>query len=151
MIDECFTGGLLHDIGKMVLLKNRAREYSEVIATIYRDGGVFDDVESRIFGFTHPDVGAYLAREWRFPRQLVEAIQHHHNFQTAPSFPQAAAIIHLADRIMAKLGVGFIKDSNLNLGGDEAVRFLDITPPALQDLIKQVEMMIKAAPGMDEN
>lgn len=51
---------------------------------------------------------------------------------------------------MARLGVGFIKDPDMDLERDEAVRFLEITPWALEELIKQIEMMLKAAPGMED-
>jgi HD-like signal output (HDOD) protein len=83
-----------------------------------------------------------LAREWRFPSQLIEAIQHHHDFEAAPAFTQLAAIVSLANRMMMLLEVGFAKDPDLNLEEEPAARFLKIDPQALGGLAEQVKMML---------
>lgn len=79
----CFTAGLLHDFGKIILVYN----YPEKAAALY-DGGNFgsavkaaDDLELEqlVFGYDHAEAGEYVARKLNFPEILVEVIRHHHN------------------------------------------------------------------------
>ena len=52
--------------------------------------------EKGLFGYHYADVGAALAREWRFPKRMVQAIEH----QVAPFdndiYEPIAGVIHIA-------------------------------------------------------
>ncbi|MEO1480736.1 MAG: response regulator [Myxococcota bacterium] len=61
-----FTAGLLHDVGKLVLMSNAADSSRSE-----------EDLESEL-GATHSDVGAYLLAMWGIPYPVVEAVAFHH-------------------------------------------------------------------------
>jgi HD-like signal output (HDOD) protein len=50
-------------------------------------------------GVDHARVGGKLAEKWKLPGELVKAIHHHHPAPDQDGFPQAAAIVNLADFI----------------------------------------------------
>jgi putative nucleotidyltransferase with HDIG domain len=78
MADEAFVGGLLHDIGKLVLASNFPAEYSR-IAQIGKSGSVpLVAAEENTFGANHAEVGGYLMGLWGLPVPVVEAIALHH-------------------------------------------------------------------------
>jgi putative nucleotidyltransferase with HDIG domain len=140
-VDEAFTGGLLHDIGKMVLLKNREAFYGETS---------FHKAETERFGFSHADVGALLASRWNFPSQLVQAISHHHDPVPPSAGGPLPAIVSLSNRMMALLEIGFEKDKNLNLEEEPAARLLELELPELQKLTAEVELMLSKTPGIEK-
>ena len=79
IVDEAFVGGLLHDIGKLVLAANFAAEYA-LILEIGRKGTVpLVAAEENTFGANHADVGGYLLGLWGLPVPVVEAIALHHS------------------------------------------------------------------------
>jgi HD-like signal output (HDOD) protein len=56
--DEYYSCGLVHDVGKLVLLQGLGEEYLEVLHDARRDGKASQVVEQQQLGFTHVDVGA---------------------------------------------------------------------------------------------
>ena len=99
-----FTGGILHDIGKLVLASNFSAQYTEVLAYRNKHDCFIIDAERDVLGMDHAQVGALLAEAWRFPPALHEAVAEHH----APAGSAAtslAALIHLADGLTHALGL----------------------------------------------
>jgi putative nucleotidyltransferase with HDIG domain len=74
--DDCFTAGLLHDIGKVALL-HAAREPFLAAVARARDSQVTLQEAERACGLpAHAQVGAQLARKWRFPQKIAAPIEH---------------------------------------------------------------------------
>jgi putative nucleotidyltransferase with HDIG domain len=104
-----FTGGILHDIGKLVLATCYPEQYAKALA--YREQHDCELVvaERDILGLDHVVVGGLLADTWRFPASLHSAAAEHH----APSAATAdslADLIHVADCIAR--GLGLAQDAN---------------------------------------
>ncbi|MBS0395301.1 MAG: HDOD domain-containing protein [Proteobacteria bacterium] len=97
--ESSFVAGLLHDVGQLVLFnKLPAEERRALLMTI--DAPNEPDLhlcEQQILGFDHARVGGALARRWRLPASLVEAIEFHHAPARASEFPLDVAIVHLAN------------------------------------------------------
>lgn len=72
-----FTAALLHDIGKLILNPYIEKE-SLAMLELIEQGFPEVEAESQLFGVSHTEVGAFLARHWRFPDILCEAIERHH-------------------------------------------------------------------------
>lgn len=145
--EEAFTCGLLHDMGKMVLLKKQSRAYQKILNDVYRGVATFCEAEHRTFGFTHAHVGALMALKWHFPAQLVEGIRYHHDFATAPSHRRLAAVTALADSMMVALELGFRKDKCLKLEDEPSAQYLGLTAPALHKMAAEVQTIIPTLPG----
>jgi HD-like signal output (HDOD) protein/CheY-like chemotaxis protein len=79
IIEESFTAGLLHDIGRLVLLANLSAQYSEAFENAQKNGITLEEAEQSVFGAAHPEVGGYLLGLWGLPISLVEAAVYHHH------------------------------------------------------------------------
>lgn len=78
MAEVAFTGGLLHDVGKLVLATNFPEPYGEVHRLMDEQGWTDWQAEQHIFGATHVDIGTYLLGLWGLPETLVEMLAFHH-------------------------------------------------------------------------
>jgi putative nucleotidyltransferase with HDIG domain len=130
--DEAFLCGLMHDIGKPVLLRNYPGHYLQVISDAYRARTTFHERELSLLGFSHAHVGALLSEKWNFPPQMAAAIAFHHTPGAAPAYRKLVSVVALADLIMVHLGVGLRRDNNLELEKQEATGLLNLNGAILE-------------------
>lgn len=113
--DLAYTGGLLHDIGKIVLSEFLRDTPSEVVATIDQGRSAdYLEAESGRLGLNHSQVGFELARYWQLPEVLQEIILYHHH-PAASSEEHRAMVyaVHLGDMLAMMGGQGTGSDSLL--------------------------------------
>ena len=99
--ERLFLAGLLHDVGRLVLLENLPEEADIIMDRYANENRLMRDLELEVLGFDHADIGAALMNHWNLPKSLSEVIAHHHDPIEAPSHGYEASILHLAD-IFAK-------------------------------------------------
>jgi HD-like signal output (HDOD) protein len=97
-IDEstAFTSGLIHNIGELVMHVGMP----EAMIDLERSVPMLDlkraAAERALFGYSYAEVGAALAREWHFPKRMINAIEH----QCAPFenevYEPIAGVVHIA-------------------------------------------------------
>ncbi|MGA9668862.1 MAG: response regulator [Terracidiphilus sp.] len=103
MAEECFTTGLLHDIGKIVLIAEMPTEYQHVLNGIDKDSRSFRDLELEFVSCPHEQVGAYLMSIWGLPASIVHAVQFHHSpSETAGKQFSTLTAVHCADAIASE-------------------------------------------------
>ena len=93
---DLFIAGLLHDLGKLVLLQAMPIEYRAVLHRL-EEGGESARVEQELLGITHPEVGSALFEAWNFPTLLVDLTRNHHLKPVEMEDPQA--VLYLADHL----------------------------------------------------
>ncbi|MGP8331731.1 MAG: HDOD domain-containing protein, partial [Methanosarcinaceae archaeon] len=77
-LDDFFTGGLLHDIGKIVLFQHFHDFFKKVWISARENDLSFYNAEKKEISITHAGIGGYLAKKWQLPESLVDVIQYHH-------------------------------------------------------------------------
>ena len=83
--ESVFLAGLLHDIGIILLDQNASADYCAILQSLPQSAGEtkaqkaktpsLSSLERRRLGFDHCQLGAAVARQWRFPEGLVSAIE----------------------------------------------------------------------------
>lgn len=94
-----FTGGLLHDFGKIYLMESFPDIYRQTHLDSEHHNLPVYQMEEDKFGLNHAMIGKQLSSNWNLPDPLVDAISFHHQPFSGCSHPQLAAIIGLADQI----------------------------------------------------
>lgn len=98
--EPLFVAGLLHKVGRLVFYSCRANEYRCVLELGARGEDAINEVEQRIFGFTHAELGAELIKIWKLPERLQMAVAHYLAPNKAPpEHRRNAAIIHVASAL----------------------------------------------------
>lgn len=95
--DNCFVGGLLHDVGKVILAQYFQDLFVKVWTYMQNESVSFHEAEQHELPIDHAGIGAYLAGRWALPEGLTEAIRWHQDFQ--PGIPNAnfVMVIYLAN------------------------------------------------------
>lgn len=106
--EEVFLFGLLHDLGKLVLMRQIPKEYEEVVKKT-KQAKEFHVVEQEAFGFAHPLIGALVAKKWNFSPDSCQVILHHHDAlgdKIENDIHEKTLITCLADLISHNAGYG---------------------------------------------
>jgi len=107
--DYAFTAGLLHDIGRLVLVACFPNQYSVTIAYREEHDCYLLEAERKVLGVDHVDAGMALAEHWNFSDTMRLAIGGHHDPE-APGAGFLAAIIHVADAMVHALDLAQVRD-----------------------------------------
>ncbi|MDH4028443.1 MAG: HDOD domain-containing protein, partial [Nitrospirota bacterium] len=98
--EEIFISGILHDAGLLVMNRYFASDYREVLKAFDKERTLFD-TEKEVFGFTHADIGKWLADKWNLPATVSDTIMYHHNPSLAQSNERHVCIVHIADYLVS--------------------------------------------------
>lgn len=103
--DTALTGGLLHDLGHLVLAVSDPGIFIQTRQLAEKEGLQPWQAELQLRGYTHAEVGAYLLGLWGLPFDLVEAVAYHH--QPRPCVVRgftAVTALHAAVALQARRG-----------------------------------------------
>lgn len=137
---EClFTGGLLHDLGRMVLINKVPDQYLPLcdFTGYWPDEGLEKDV----FSLDHCEIGEMVANRWHFPPEVVRLIRFHH----AP-LDRISALVCLTDQVIAQHERGLISEE-FDLE-DLFVRFLG---PRYKELVNTIRQRYRTNTAVFEN
>ncbi|MBL8695968.1 MAG: HDOD domain-containing protein [Planctomycetes bacterium] len=99
--DEAFLGGLLHDIGKTVILAAVSAEETK------RGARMSPTALGKVLEEHHTSIGLQVAQLWKLPAEVADAIRHHHCLPRGAA--KLAAVTMLANDICGRLGIGVAK------------------------------------------
>ncbi|HEX2964141.1 MAG TPA: HDOD domain-containing protein [Syntrophorhabdaceae bacterium] len=137
--DEASVSGLLHDIGKVLLVLQYPEEYEKAMLASQREHAVIHETEKAYFNTTHASVGAWMAQKWRFPTNLIEVIEYHHKPHLAKISPLDSGIVHLADFLVRARGFGFAGDQCLMPLNPKVWEFLALSETDIREILLEAE------------
>lgn len=123
-IDTAFTGGLLHDLGKLVLASNLPAAYRRAVTLARAESMPQWRAEIRTIGSTHSEIGAYVAGIWGLPTEIVSVILDHHTPLVAQtSGISALTAVHVGNAISHGFAADTTTDGSAHLDLDR--RYLE--------------------------
>lgn len=104
--DEAFVYGLLHDIGKVILLEYLPDEYVKIPVLVRERNIPWHQAERELIGTDHAELGGRLAMKWKLSKFVVNAIAGHHDLNFCePELRPVASTLCLADYLCAMSGM----------------------------------------------
>ncbi len=96
--EVALAGGLLHDVGKLVLAACLPEQLEEALRVAEERKKPLHEVEAELYGVTHADIGAYLLGLWGLPKQITHAVAYHHSPLSLPDQGlSASAVVYLSN------------------------------------------------------
>ncbi len=97
-IDDSFLAGLLHDVGKLILLDRFPQECKTILEVAGSMGRPIVEAEKIVLGTTHAELGAYLLGIWGFSDSVIHGIAFHHRPGECPNAgPGVLTAVHIAN------------------------------------------------------
>jgi len=144
--DAAFTSGLIHDIGRLALLRLFPSESVAVVEAI-EDGALsLVEAEERAFGLDHQAAGSFLAKTWSLPDDLQDAIALHHD-RIALEKGDLVGAVYLAEKVCKLRGLGWTGEVSVpDITVEELTQF-----HMTSDQLKEVEeRLMEKEPEFDE-
>ena len=111
--ERAFFMGLIHDIGKIALACFLTSDLNKAIEYAQDEDRYIYETEKEVLGFSHTDIGGWLAENWNLPTVFAVPIKFHHKPDEAPDeFQKEAMLIHLANYLVKRCNFGNSGDNN---------------------------------------
>lgn len=101
--EDFFLAGIIHDIGMIIedqvvgdLLRQACRLYQPGVKPLV-------ECEREVIGTDHCEVGALLAKEWKMPDEVLQAIKYHHDYERKQAVGGVNSVVQLAEYMAGKL------------------------------------------------
>jgi HD-like signal output (HDOD) protein len=109
--------GVLHDIGRLVILQHMTEKARDVLLVADGKNDLLVGAEQEILGFDHAEVGYELARVWNLPESISTSIRYHHDPMAAREFGLESALVHISQAMAYHLVWGREDDLGYIDGG----------------------------------
>jgi HD-like signal output (HDOD) protein len=141
--DEAFLGGLLHDMGKLLLDTYLGDQWREAMQRARKERISPLDAERDVIGLPHTVVGGLLAKHWGIPPVHRVAIEHHHALPEAPG-PQRThcAVVLAANLLVRWMGLGSSGHSVLRSIPQAAREALGLEEGRLEEILGQTRLEV---------
>ncbi|MCC8190500.1 MAG: HDOD domain-containing protein [Planctomycetes bacterium] len=111
--EDAFIGGLLHDIGKVVMDQFQPGIYGPIVKYAVDKGILLVEAEKEVMGFTHAKIGEWMMEKWRLPPTIVHMVSDHHSPNNTSERRELITSVHLGDIFTRALGVGSGGDARM--------------------------------------
>ena len=136
--EEVSLGGMLHDLGILVLNRYFDESYADVVNVLTAEKKLLD-TEKEILEFTHADIGSWLAKKWHFHESVIDMISFHHNPSGSEKYAQHTAVIHLADYICTMHIISALEKEYIIPFDPASLEILEISDADIQDIISEIK------------
>ena len=128
--EEAYVGGLLHDIGKVVLNDYVRFGYGIIVKLVEEEHIPFTEAELKVLGFDHATVGSLLVERWDLPEGYHYSTLLHHSPNALEAersaFQPLVDVVSVANSMCLMLGVGLGADGLQNYMYPEPLERLGI-------------------------
>lgn len=132
--EQAYMAGLLHDIGKLYLLKALERLNQMGVA----HAALEEDLLLEIFEELHVEQGCRLMEHWNMPKVYYNVVANHHdeNFDTQDTVLTVVRLVNTACRMK---GIGLLHDPQIDLAEQTEAAMLQLTLEEIDDLLEVLD------------
>lgn len=134
--EEAFLCGLLHDIGKIIMLRHDPQLHAQMESVT--DGRLARHCEAEIYGYTHAQISALVAHQWGLAVEISDAILHHHEPENSVAAPSLAEVVRAADKLANANGFGVCDEAGDPVA-EPSIIALGLTAERLSDIWERTE------------
>ncbi|MFA7062292.1 MAG: HDOD domain-containing protein, partial [Pedobacter sp.] len=128
--DESYLAAMLHDVGKLYLLKSIERLVNAGVISSMLD----DELIMEIFEAMHVEQGFRLMQHWNFPDMYCDVIKNHHT-EEWDTVNKMLAIVRFVNLACHRVGLGLKHEPDLFLLSTQEAAILDISEFQIAELL----------------
>jgi HD-like signal output (HDOD) protein/CheY-like chemotaxis protein len=137
--NDPFTLGLLHDVGKMVLIQLVSE--LETSGTL---GGNVDRTELlNTLAAYHGSFGEVVLKQWKFHEEYALVAKYHDAPENAETMTKALAAVHLANLTAKAMGYGRDQTLEVDLAQTVSAKWLKLDAQAIEEVKSQVALLLE--------
>lgn len=121
--EEAFIAGMLHDVGKLILIKNSPEKYKIIQKNYENSKKELFIIEKQKLTTSHTELGGYLMTIWGLQKNIVDSLIYHHNpLEANINTPNILTAVHVANALVhandpndnkSKINMKYIKSIQL--------------------------------------
>lgn len=139
--ENAYAIGLMHDLGIIVEDQFINEAFKYVLNESANQSCSLAEVESKVLGFNHSEIGEAVTRSWGFPEELFTAIRMHHQpVAVSAKLAKISKTLFIADYLSLEAGLVYC---NENFSGEEyldaCLKDLDLKLYSLESLVKSMK------------
>ncbi|MCP4149065.1 MAG: HDOD domain-containing protein [bacterium] len=104
--ENIYIGGLLHDIGKVLIYEFYPEKFEDIILKQLEEEKEDLEAEKDVLGVDHAEIGGFLAEEWKFKKDIVNAIENHHKLLRS-RVNMITAVVSICNLFAKQTGLSF--------------------------------------------
>jgi HD-like signal output (HDOD) protein len=132
--DQAYMAGLLHDVGKLYLLKALERLNRLGVA----QAALEEELLLEIFDELHVEQGCRLMQHWNMPKMYYNVVANHHeeNFDSTDSI---LTVVRLVDTACKLKGIGLRHNPEINMMAQPETAVLQLSQDDFEDLYEVLD------------
>ncbi len=137
--DDAYVAGLLHDMGKLVMLRYFPADVDSLTEGATENRLTWAACEDALFPTNHAAIARAVFRAWNFPDPIIEATACHHAPQRASRHAELAAIAHVSDVLAFHAGHPSPGAEPVTEFAPEAIKLLGLSKDYLSQVLAKGE------------
>jgi len=117
--DDAYTGGVMHEIGRLAMAAIKPQEYAALLSTFVGTADSILDAERALFGFDHCEAGMNMVESWNLPDHFDAMVARAHGQVDRTQPWEMADLVHLSCQMATTVGFSAFP-------GCEIVAFADL-------------------------
>ncbi len=97
--EDCFIAGLLHDIGQVAFYNADREQYQPAVTALLEGKTPVEEIEDRIYGTNHREIGSSLLLKWSFPEVFVDTAREHQSLNITSAHKASIIIVSIGDLV----------------------------------------------------
>lgn len=138
--DDAFTLGLLHDIGKLILL--------QVVSELQLKGHFGEKIDEESLSKTldqlHGKFGAALLKRWKFSSVYTQVAMYHSDLSKVDPISKGLLVVHSGNLLVKSMGFHYGRQVEIDLKNSESIRLLRLSPTMIDDVKGRIRRLMKA-------
>lgn len=144
-VDDLFTAGFLHDIGKLMLMETEGDRYVEVFTTCASQPDTLHLLERSMYGFDHAALAAHVLSAWNIPDPVPKIVAWHHEpaqaYKMSSLMASLVETVRLSDALVYAIRQSPERSQAKVLAEHEAARYLEISEPQLAAMWDELRVL----------
>ncbi len=144
-VDDLFTAGFLHDIGKLMLMETENEQYVELLAKCASRPDSIHHLERALYGFDHAVLAAHVLTAWNIPDPVPKIVAWHHEpshaYKVSSMMAALVQTVRLSDALVYVMQADPERENIKEVAQHEAASYLDISEPQLAAMWDELRVL----------